>query len=559
MEGHVMAEKHSTKPALVPAVAYLRRSSSKQEKSLDEQRKEIEKLARRGGFDVLRWYTETKSGDEQNRPVFRAMLEEVGSPDCDFSAILVYDQGRFSRLDKEAAAPYFLHLQASDITLVSVLEGVVVSPEADDDFVESFRRDIVQYAKNKELKDLAARISRRKTELAMQGIIGGPANYGTRRREDGRLERGPAEEVKVLRWMFDAADAGKTRTAIALDLNNRGVASPTGKRWSVGTVTGILRNRVYVSDKRFCRTHSGNHWHIQGEDLVPVRRRNRGKLTQDPDGGLQPEQSVFVGEPLIPFDLWKRVQDRLDAAQTRKTGRADKRSLPMVGLLYCELCGEKMVSDCHKGAKYSYYRCSGKRNAGHPPKHPDYRIAAEKVHVAILDKVLGDLADERVDYFCREVEKRYRARLAGQKKEQAAVLRRLANLDQQHERVRQNMLYADDPESVPEFSRELARLREERRLLEVEAKAVDSLGAAAASNVARIVQAARDTLLDLRHRLTDPARQRDALHALVESAVCTVSRVKTGKRAKVELSKVLVQLRFGDSAIQPSHLWQLPV
>ena len=53
-----MATSQFTQPALIPAVAYLRRSTSRQEKSLDDQRTEIKQYAAAHGYHILRWFQE---------------------------------------------------------------------------------------------------------------------------------------------------------------------------------------------------------------------------------------------------------------------------------------------------------------------------------------------------------------------------------------------------------------------------------------------------------------------------------------------------------------------
>ena len=58
------ANHHPTRPESVPAVAYLRRSTSRQEKSLTDQRTEIERYALQQGYRILRWYEDDGiSGD----------------------------------------------------------------------------------------------------------------------------------------------------------------------------------------------------------------------------------------------------------------------------------------------------------------------------------------------------------------------------------------------------------------------------------------------------------------------------------------------------------------
>ncbi len=61
---------------MITAVAYIRMSSDKQEASPKQQREEITKLAQRGGYRILRWYTdEAISGDATEKRVqFQQMI-----------------------------------------------------------------------------------------------------------------------------------------------------------------------------------------------------------------------------------------------------------------------------------------------------------------------------------------------------------------------------------------------------------------------------------------------------------------------------------------------------
>jgi hypothetical protein len=112
-------------------------------------------------------------------------------------------------------------------------------------------------------------------------------------------------------------------SAIARGLYHDGVPTLRGGPWRQSTVSGILRNPVYVGRIRY-------------------------------DG------EVFAGqhEPLIDEDTWQRVQDLLDARPQKGRGR------PPVGLhlfrggmLRCE-CGEAMVPRTNGG--YQMYYCNGR-------------------------------------------------------------------------------------------------------------------------------------------------------------------------------------------------------
>ena len=69
----------TTKPALTPAVAYIRMSSNQQDASPEQQRAEINKLAGREGYSVIRWYEDPGvSGDDtRKRKAFLRMLKDA--------------------------------------------------------------------------------------------------------------------------------------------------------------------------------------------------------------------------------------------------------------------------------------------------------------------------------------------------------------------------------------------------------------------------------------------------------------------------------------------------
>ena len=106
--------EHHGKTTGTAAVAYLRRSSDKQEQSLDRQRHAIGHYAERNGYRILRWYTDDGiSGDAtEKRLGFQRMIADASKGG--FSAILVWDQDRFGRFDSvESGHSLDLSLAAS--------------------------------------------------------------------------------------------------------------------------------------------------------------------------------------------------------------------------------------------------------------------------------------------------------------------------------------------------------------------------------------------------------------------------------------------------------------
>ena len=96
---------------LVPAVGYLRKSTAgeaatgreRQEKSIPQQKREIEQLAKTHGYKLIRWYADPgKSGWKRGtaRPDFTKMLADANEKG-DFLAIICDDVDRFSRAEME--------------------------------------------------------------------------------------------------------------------------------------------------------------------------------------------------------------------------------------------------------------------------------------------------------------------------------------------------------------------------------------------------------------------------------------------------------------------------
>jgi site-specific DNA recombinase len=121
-----MDKKPLRGPQLIPAVAYLRRSTSRQEKSLEDQRTEIERYAAANGYRILRWFQDDGiSGDATERRTGFLALHKSACDSRDFDVILVWDQDRFGRFDSMEAG-YWIHpLRKAGVGLVSVTEGPI--------------------------------------------------------------------------------------------------------------------------------------------------------------------------------------------------------------------------------------------------------------------------------------------------------------------------------------------------------------------------------------------------------------------------------------------------
>ena len=109
-----------------PAVAYVRMSSDKQEASPQQQREEIETLAG-DKYRIIRWYQDDGiSGAEAAKRLGFQQLIADASDRGDFSAVLCWDQDRFSRFDPIEANYYWHILNQAGVKIVTATQASLI-------------------------------------------------------------------------------------------------------------------------------------------------------------------------------------------------------------------------------------------------------------------------------------------------------------------------------------------------------------------------------------------------------------------------------------------------
>jgi DNA invertase Pin-like site-specific DNA recombinase len=291
-----------SRPARSGAVAYLRRSTDRQERSLDDQLAAIHAYAVRHGLAVLRIYTDDAiSGVRSDtRGAFQSLIRDAQSRRCDFGTVLVYDLKRFGRVDNDEAGHYRWLLRKAGVQVVYVAEAF--GGGSLDDLI----RPVKQWQAREEARDLAkvtirGLLSKIKRDQALGFWLGGYPPYGYDLRyetaegrfryvvrylrdgskqlltEDGailaslrrreahvvtkddrcRLVLSAPERVEAIRRIFRSFVSGEHRPGeIAKLLNSEGVPTARGPEWSAlchgvwhpVTVQNILRNPTYMGD-----------------------------------------------------------------------------------------------------------------------------------------------------------------------------------------------------------------------------------------------------------------------------------------------------------------------
>jgi DNA invertase Pin-like site-specific DNA recombinase len=514
---------------LIPAVGYIRMSSPDQDASPAQQRDEIIKLAGKGGYRIIRWYEDPGiSGDNtRKRKEFLRMIRDAAEK-ADFAAILCWDQDRFGRFDTIEAGAIIFPLRQGGIWLQTVTQGRIDWNTFQGRLIYS----VTQEGKHAYLIDLSRNTLRGKIASAKKGrSASNPpigydrqfydehdaptcrVKYGEKfRRPKGWSVRfvlseaaGVAETVRWIWHTFDETDRGPT--AIARDLNRRGVLTPNGTRWSLCTVEGILSNRVYAGANVFGRKRYGKYNHL-GENGEAVEGR-AGKIRKG-----DPIIADSIHDAYIDVATFQRAARKL-AKIGQKQHRPRESAYLLSGLLRCGHCGGTMAGRGYtaKGAyPKRYYTCV---TAGiRPGACACYQVPQEAIENYTLELIEKRLTSKEATDQIRAAIHQEAKRGDSFKATAKATQAQIAALDKKIARGSENLLLAD-PENMPDLSRLLADWRKERAALQ------DSLQrAAAAPGGMTPDQLANSAIAELKRlrthlRAGDPSKVRAVLKSLV--------------------------------------------
>ncbi len=516
-----MGSRNRKGPAaeLLPAVAYIRMSSDKQDASPDQQRAEVAKLAEKHGCALIaEYFDEAISGVETTkRKNFIRMISDAANGS--FKAIFCWDQDRFGRFDSIDAGEWIAPLRRAGVRLITVAQGEIDWTSFSGRMIYAMQQE----GKNQFLVDLSRNLVRGLTATAKTGDAYGKAPYGYDRvfyDEQGKLAHrakfadgfekprswraklvptDDQQELANLHWIFQTfakTDCGVRH--LAAELNRRGVASRFGRKWRNTTLSQMLTNRTYIGESTFGRQRCGKFHQVSEAGAVETAR---GK-------GYRPAPIVVkdAHEPLIDRRLFDLVQRKL---QGRKHSR-QKTSAPYVlsGILRCGMCGSKMCgrSTIAKGHKYRFYTCCEASSKG---TCNGYSVNIEKIEPLILG-VVHDLvlSHDNLQRLETEVKRQASARSKAAPAT-AGLEQQLAKLERQIERGTANLLLAD-PEDVSAAQSTLRDWRAQRD--ELQSKLADQQKPAGRDSKGLSTRAMREAF-KLRESLkdADPAAVREVL------------------------------------------------
>lgn len=318
-----------------PYCIYLRKSR----KDMDAERSGVDTLERhekilmdyamQHNMNVGKIYREVVSGDTiAARPQMQELLSDVENEL--WKGVLVVEVERLARgdtIDQGIIAQVF---KFSETLIVTPLKTYDPNNEYDEEFFE--------YGLFQSRREYKA-ITRRQQRGIQQSIIEGkwPYNkspYGYERYklpdQKGYSLKIVPEEANVIRQIYNWYAYDKIGySAIADRLNAMHTPAPKD-RWSYSTIKDILTNVVYAGK-------------VKRGERAQIKRTSSGNLRVSRPRNKNYEIYDGLHDAIIDDALWNIVQNIFAGHPSKPVASALEIKNPLAGLVYCQLCGRKMI------------------------------------------------------------------------------------------------------------------------------------------------------------------------------------------------------------------------
>ena len=256
-----------------PVALYARVSSDRQDVDLSiaAQLRALRDYAKKNGYIVAREYVdEAESGRIADRPEFRKMIDAATKPSAPFREILVWKFSRFTR-KREHAVAFKSMLRRKGVRVVSITE------HADDTPTGKLMEAIIESVDEFYSENLAQEVTRGMRESASRGFwvtSYAPFGYNRVMVQDGAKKRPTLQPdpdaSRVVKRIFDLAEAGNGMTDITRTLNDEGIASPKGKLWGKTSIHAILINESYTGTLVWGTNSKDNAEPVRVEKAFPA-------------------------------------------------------------------------------------------------------------------------------------------------------------------------------------------------------------------------------------------------------------------------------------------------
>jgi site-specific DNA recombinase len=501
---------------MMQAIGYVRRSTDKQEMSLDQQRAKLEQFAGAKGWKLVKVFEDDAvSGSDMKRPGLDAMLE-VARHSKEIHAVIAWERNRLAR-PKDPMDGMMLEreLLASGKKVVYVATG----QEAGTSFASGLISYVEHHQSGDYLRKLSRDTMRGHIHRAERGLwSGGPIPFGYDRlilNADGspkRIVRDlpdrsqriidaksgetiehvndghryskqdfelcsliPSDSIRVqaVRKMFADYSAGSPIRSLRDELNRSGIRTGRGRMFTAATIHAMLENQAYVGDCVYNkRTESKWHRHTSAGS---IERQDEG-LEARPKADWITKPDAWPG--IVDRETFIKVQQRRAESREKHchvSGPAIRAEYILTHVAVCGVCGSRLTGQTTtsgKGYRTRYYVCSCHHRGDHERCPKRYKVPALLLEDHIIGLIKDDLGrlrdDEELHRYIAEELVRVRGSQCNAREQ---LQRRLAELDQAAAKLRDHFKVLD-----PATAAGLGLYDESRRIVEERATVEKDLG-----------------------------------------------------------------------------------
>jgi DNA invertase Pin-like site-specific DNA recombinase len=283
------------------AAQYVRMSTDRQRYSIQNQAAVIAAYAHAHDLKIVRTYAdEGESGlSTKNRAGLRKLIHDVCTGKADYDHLLVYDVSRWGRFqDSDEAAHYEFLCREAGVKVEYCAEQF----ENDGSMLSNIVKNLKRVMAAEYSRELSVKVHAAQSRIVRLGFRhGAPIGYGLRRglydekkRLKGILTKGevkslqtdrvkvlpgPANEILIVKWIFQQCLNGAGDSQTARELNRRKVPTGAGRAWSPSLVRRILLNETYIGNTVYNRqsrklggrkvSNASDQW-VRGRCIEPI-------------------------------------------------------------------------------------------------------------------------------------------------------------------------------------------------------------------------------------------------------------------------------------------------
>lgn len=333
-------------------VIYARYSCEKQtEQSIEGQLRVCHEFAERNGYIIVHEYIDRAvSGKTDKREQFQQMLKD--SANKEFNYVLVYKLDRFAR-NRYDSAINKATLKKNGVKVLSACEQITDTPEGI--ILEAMIEGMAEFYS----AELSQKVKRGMRESCLKGNAAGIQPIFGYCIVDKKYQIVP-HEAEIVRKMFDDYVNGTTIKEIKIWLEESGIRTHKGSRFSFGRISSMLRNQKYIGKCEYA-----------------------GEVYDN------------IIMPIVDELTFNRAQELL-ALNTHKSGRVRAgEKFILSGKIICSHCGALYNGEsgtCRNGDIHYFYKCRRKKEG--KDKCCSHAVPKHVMEDSVYKTVMSALKDE---------------------------------------------------------------------------------------------------------------------------------------------------------------------